>query len=90
MEDGYFDSHGRTQTILLCTECFTEQECLLLIEVLANLGIRATLKVRKNTARGKTYRIRISKISMPLVRDLVYSHMHPCFYYKLGLSTLNR
>lgn len=25
MDDGYFDGHGRTQTLLL--ECFTKAEC---------------------------------------------------------------
>lgn len=84
MEDGYFDSYGRSQTILLCTECFTKAECILLIQVLSGLGIQATLKVRN---RNKdTYRIRISKTSMPLVRKLVTSHMHSHFNYKLGPS----
>jgi hypothetical protein len=27
MDDGYFDSYGRTKTILLCTESFTKEEC---------------------------------------------------------------
>lgn len=83
MEDGYFDSHGRTQTVLLCTECFTKSECYLLIKALANLGIKATLKKR---SRDKdTYRVRISKTSMPLLRELVTPYMHPSFMYKLGL-----
>lgn len=82
MEDGYFDSHGRTQTLLLCTECFTKSECLLLMDVLSKLGIKSTLKVR-NRAKD-TYRIRISKTSMPLLRQLVTPHMHPSFMYKLG------
>lgn len=58
MEYGYFDGHGRTNTVLLSTECFTKAESLLLISVLANMGIVATLKVR-NSTKG-TYRIRIS------------------------------
>lgn len=82
MEDGYFDSYGRSQTIILCTECFTKVECLLLIEALAKLGIYSTLKVR-SSEKG-TYRIRISKTSMPLVRELMTRHMHQSFMYKLG------
>lgn len=82
MEDGYFDAYGRAQTILLCTECFTKSECLVLVEVLAGLGIKATLKVRN--ASKDTYRVRISKTSMPLVRQLVTPHMHASFMYKLG------
>jgi hypothetical protein len=82
MEDGYFDGYGRAQTVILCTECFTPVECKLLQEVLLKLGIVSTLKVR-NSVKG-TYRIRISKSSMPLLRELVTSHMHPDFMYKLG------
>jgi len=82
MEDGYFDGHGRSNSVLLCTECFTKAECLLLISVLANMGILATLKVR-NSAKG-TYRIRVSSRSMPLLRELVTPYMHPDMMYKLG------
>ena len=34
MDDGYFDSHGRTQTVLLCTESFFKEECIILQSVL--------------------------------------------------------
>lgn len=83
MEDGYFDSYGRSQTIILCTECFTEAECKLIQQVLLDMGIKSTLKIRDSSRN--TYRIRISKRSMPLVRELVISYMHPDFMYKLGL-----
>ena len=81
MEDGYFATHGRAQTVLLCTECFTKPECLLLIDA---PNIKATLKVR-DVGKGK-YRVRISKTSMPLVRQLVMPYMHPSFMYKLGVK----
>ena len=84
IEDGYFDAYGRVQTILLCTESFTLDECKLLQEVLLGLGIVTTLKVR-NSAKG-THRIRVSKKSMPLLRELVTPHMHYDFMYKLGLK----
>ena len=41
MVDGYFDSDGRTKTILLCTESFTKSECVLLQKVLIDLGLEA-------------------------------------------------
>jgi hypothetical protein len=82
MEDGYFDGYGRAQTVLLCTESFTKVECELLVSALARLGIISTLKVRNNI-KG-TYRVRISKKSMPLLRQLVTPHMHSDFMYKLG------
>lgn len=84
MDDGYFDNYGRTQTLLLCTESFTKDECLILIKSLATLGIVSTLKVRN--PQQKTYRIRISKKSIPFVRDIVQDHIHPIFIYKLGLG----
>lgn len=82
MEDGYFDSYGRSQTIILC--CFTEAECKLLQQVLLDMGIKSTLKIRDSSRN--TYRIRISKRSMPLVRELVISYMHPdlSLAYKMG------
>jgi hypothetical protein len=49
MDDGYFDSHGRTQTVLLCTESFTKEECIILQSVLERLEIKSTLKVRDKT-----------------------------------------
>jgi LAGLIDADG DNA endonuclease family len=30
MDDGYFYSYGRTKTVLLCTESFTKEECIIL------------------------------------------------------------
>lgn len=83
MDDGYYDGYGRANTLLLCTECFTKAECQLLISVLANMGIVATLKMR-NRAKD-TYRIRISSRSMPLLRELVTPYMHPSMMYKLGI-----
>ena len=35
MDDGYFDSYGRAQTVLLCTESFTKEECIILQSLLA-------------------------------------------------------
>lgn len=82
MQDGFFDKYGRAQTIILCTESFTKAECIILQDVLKNIGIKSTLKIRNKSK--DTYRIRISKTSMPLVREIVRPHMHPDFMYKLG------
>ena len=30
MDDGYFDSYGRTQTTLICTKSFSRKECVIL------------------------------------------------------------
>jgi hypothetical protein len=47
MDDGYFYSHGRTKTLLLCTESFTKEECIILQSLLVKLDIKSTLKVRE-------------------------------------------
>jgi LAGLIDADG DNA endonuclease family protein len=39
MDDGYFDSYGRTKTVLLCTESFTKEECIILQSLLEKLNI---------------------------------------------------
>ena len=83
MDDGYFDSYGRSQTILLCTESFTKEECLILQSLLENLDIKSTLKVRDKI--NNRYRIRISKTSMSRVFSLVKPYIHIDFLYKLGV-----
>jgi hypothetical protein len=45
MDDGYFDSYGRSKTILLCTESFSKEECIVLQSLLTELGIKTTLKI---------------------------------------------
>jgi hypothetical protein len=83
MDDGYFDSHGRTKTILLCTESFSKTECIFLQSLLSNLGIKTTLKIRDK--ENDRYRIRFSKTSISLVKELVMPYMHKDFLYKLGI-----
>ena len=83
MDDGYFDSYGRANTIILCTESFSKDECIILQSLLEKLDIKSTLKIR-NKINDK-YRIRISKNSMGRVISLVKPHMHNDFLYKLGI-----
>jgi len=82
MDDGYFDSHDRTKIILLFTESFSKSNCILLQSLLSNFNIKTTLNIRNK--EKDTYRIRISKISMTLVRELVIPYIHKYFIYKLG------
>jgi len=83
MDDGYFDSYGRAQTVILCTESFTEEECLILQSLLEKLSIKSTLKIRSKI--NNRYRIRISKTSMDRVILLVKPYIHKDFLYKLGI-----
>ena len=82
MDDGFFDSYGRANTVILCTESFTEEECIILQTLLAELDIQSTLKIRNKI--NNRYRIRISKKSMDRVITLVLPHIHNDFLYKLG------
>jgi hypothetical protein len=76
MDDGYFDSYGRTKTIIIYTESFPKEECILLQSILKILGIKTTLKIRdKDKDR---YRIRFSKTSMSLVRNLITPSFRIC------------
>src|SRR6266498_688099 len=83
MDDGYFDSYGRAKTVILCTDSFIEEECIILQSLLEKLDIKATLKIRNKNKNS--YRIRISKTSMDIVIALVKPHIHNDFLYKLGL-----
>ena len=77
MDDGYFDSYGRTKTVLLCTESFTKEECIILQSLLEKFKIKSTLKVRNKI--NNRYRIRLSKTSMNTVISLVKPYMHKDF-----------
>ena len=83
MDDGFFDSYGRAKTVILCTESFIEEECIILQSLLEKLNIKSTLKVRNKI--NNRYRIRISKTSMDRVIFLVKPYMHIDFLYKLGI-----
>jgi len=80
MEDGYY--HKVKNVIILSTDCFSEVDCKKLVKAISTLGVVRT--VNKHSKKNKTFRIRISRKSMPLLIDLIKPHMHFCFYYKLG------
>jgi len=83
MGDGYFTEGS----LKICTDNFTRDEVLKLIEVLyVKFGIKATINKRTNSDGAIKWRIRISKISMGklilLVRPYIISEM----LYKLGID----
>jgi hypothetical protein len=78
MDDGSKGSSG----ILLHTNSYTYEEVLLLINTLKNkFNIESTPRKKYNK-----FIIYIYAKSVPLVVKTVKSHMHPKFYYKLGIS----
>lgn len=86
MDDGYYDNNKKT--MYFCTENFTKEECIFLIDLLSVYGLKTTLSLRNKVK--DTYRIRISFESKPLFRPWTeftaqFSSVHSCFMYKLGL-----
>jgi hypothetical protein len=79
MDDGYFSN--KEKTFYLCTDNFTYIECQFLVKILQKkCNIKASVNVRNSTM----WRIRISRQSVPLFRELVKPYLLPIFDYKLG------
>lgn len=83
MGDGYF-SDG---CVKICTDNFTKDEVLTLINVLyVNFGINASINKRTNSDGKVKWRIRISKLSMDKLITIVSPYIIAEMYYKLGLK----
>lgn len=83
MGDGYFADGS----IKICTDNFTKEEVLRLIEVLhVKYGIKASINQRTNPGGVIKWRIRISKLSMDKLISLVRPYFIPEMLYKLGLN----
>ncbi len=77
--DGGFKSQG----IYLCTDSYTLQDVVRLMNVLI---IRYELKCTLHKAsNGKGYRIYISRNSVGKVTEIVLPHLIPSMYYKVGI-----
>lgn len=83
MGDGYFTEGS----LKICTDNFTKDEVLKLIEVLSvKYDIKATINKRTNPDGAIKWRIRISKTSMDKLILLVRPHIISEMLYKLGLN----
>ena len=81
--DGYFTDG----TLKICTDNFSKDEVLRLINVLdVKFGIGATINKRTNPDGAVKWRIRISKSSMDKLITLVSPYFIPEMRYKLGLA----
>lgn len=86
MGDGYF-TNGSTK---LCTDNFTEEEVLRLIDILEKkFDIKATISIRITDDDIK-WRVNISKLSMDTLIPLVQSYVIPEMLYKLGLKKYDK
>lgn len=83
MGDGYFTNGS----IKICTDNFTKDEVLKLINVLnVKFGIKASANKRTNLNGQIMWRIRISKLSMEKLISLVCPYFIPEMLYKLGIK----
>lgn len=82
MGDGYWDS----KTVFLCTDNFSLEEVLLLIDTLKLVfNINAGLKSRIKSNKEQCWRIRISIKSIEDLRSRCLPYLIPSMYYKLGI-----
>lgn len=83
MRDGYFSEN----TVKLCTDNFTKEEVLILINILdKKFGIKSTINKRTNPNGNIIWRIRISKTSLDKLRMLVSPYFIPEMLYKLDIK----
>lgn len=85
MGDGYYNKSG--SNVIICTDNFTENEVLKLIEVLDNnFGLKSTKKKRISSKGNLMWRIYISKLSMKKLKELVIPYFIPDMLYKLNIK----
>lgn len=83
MGDGYW----LNDTVYLCTDCYTKEEVILLIETLKkNFNIISGINKRKRENGIICWRIRISKLSVNKLRDIIIPFMIPEMLYKLNIK----
>jgi ubiquinol-cytochrome c reductase cytochrome b subunit len=81
IDDGYKHGSG----LVICTDCFTIDEVIRLINVLMiRYRLNCTLHT-ENRGNKQYHRIYIRAKSMPLLRSIVIPNMAPSILYKLGI-----
>jgi hypothetical protein len=82
MDDGYYLNSAKT--FYFCTDSFSYDECQFLVKLLfKKFNIKAGVVTRR---KDTMWRIRVSRQSVPLFRQLVSAHLLPIFKYKLGIE----
>jgi LAGLIDADG DNA endonuclease family len=84
MGDGNYNTVKKV--IRIYTNSYTKSEVELLSKAITEkLGIRNRVEKEK-----LNYIIAIPTSQVPLVQDLVKEHIHPSFYYRIGLESLDQ
>ena len=73
MDDGYFDHNS----ISIATNCFTDEDINIIIELLKN---KFDLHFNKQASNI----IRLSNLDFEKFKNLIYNYMHPSLLYKFG------
>jgi len=83
MGDGYFSSRNT----IICTDNFTYEEVLKLKEILyVKFKIVSVIMKRINSNDKIMWRIKIDKLSMNNLREIVFPYFILEMYYKLGIK----
>lgn len=79
------DGEARQSGLVLCTNSFSVQDVVRLMNVLiVRYGLDCILRLKKQNNKIE-YLIYIRQGSMPLLRSLVAPYFHPSMYYKINL-----
>ena len=81
MGDGVAKSHG----LIICTDSYSIKDVVKLINVLI---IKYRLECSIRVHKENQYRIYIKQKSMPLLIEIIKSHIHPSMLYKLNLKSI--
>lgn len=89
MGDGYYDTWPKT--IIYCTDSFSKNDILLLINILNDkFNIKSDLKIRnyynKNNQKITHYRLKVNKSDINKLINLIKPFMIPEMFYKLGIK----
>lgn len=73
--------------LILCTDSFSEEEVLRLIDILRN-KFNLSCGIIKYNKNNNSYRIRINKSSMENLISIVKPYTNPSMFYKLGFKSI--
>ena len=79
------DEGSRTHGLVLCTNSFTVQDVVRVMNVLIIRYRLECILRKKKRNEGAEYLIYIRQASMPILRSIVTPYMHPSMYYKLKI-----
>lgn len=81
------DGEARTAGLVLCTNSFSVQDVVRLMNVLnIRYGLECLLRLKKQNKKIE-YLIYVRQSSMPILRSIVTPYLHPSMHYKLKIET---